>query len=136
MRSGCRRHFDFAGYVLGQHPHAFRPARGAAPEPRYAPTSGSAIVTVGRSGRGHAPDPANPAGLADRPAQDAELRMVWWPGPRSDPLSIGAPAGVEVHASCTIAIAISRMRPRLVQADHDRMGARTGRGASVYSNSR
>jgi Glycosyltransferase family 28 C-terminal domain len=96
MRDWTPRHFDFAGYVLGEHPDAF----GQRPDLRrslaYHPDERVCVVTVGGSGVG--------AHLIRRILQSwpiaraklPELRMIVVAGPRIDPGSLHAPDGVEV----------------------------------------
>jgi pimeloyl-ACP methyl ester carboxylesterase/predicted glycosyltransferase len=98
MREWVPRHFDFAGYVIGEHPHQF----GSRPQLRqafgYSTDEKVCIVTVGGSGVG--------AHLIKRivqawpiaKARIPELRMIVVAGPRIDPNSLNAPAGIEVAA--------------------------------------
>lgn len=98
MRDWVPKHFDFAGYIIGQHPKAF----GARDELRrrlgYQSGECVCIVTVGGSGVG--------AHLIRRILQSfplarsvlPELRMILVAGPRIDPRSLDVPDGVEVHA--------------------------------------
>ncbi|MBR0936075.1 alpha/beta hydrolase [Bradyrhizobium jicamae] len=98
MREWVPRHFDFAGYVMGEHPTFF----GDRPQLRqalgYAPDEKVCIVTVGGSGVGsHLIKrilQAWPAAKAKIP----ELRMIVVAGPRIEPKSLNAPDGVEVAA--------------------------------------
>ena len=98
MREWVPRHFDFAGYVMGEHPQNF----GSRPELRqalgYSAHEKICIVTVGGSGVGsHLIKrilQAWPAAKAKIP----ELRMIVVAGPRIDPKSLNAPAGVELAA--------------------------------------
>jgi pimeloyl-ACP methyl ester carboxylesterase/predicted glycosyltransferase len=98
MRDWIPKHFDFADYIIGEHPHTF----GSRAELRYRLGYRSderiCIVAVGGSGVG--------AHLIRRILQSwplvhaklPELRMIVVAGPRIDPASLGAPAGVEVRA--------------------------------------
>ena len=67
MRDWVPGHFDFAGYIIGEHPQAF----GSRAELRrtlgYRPDERVCIVTVGGSGVGAHLHPAHPAELADWP---------------------------------------------------------------------
>ena len=98
MRDWVPKHFDFAGYVIGEHPATF----GSRAELRqglgYRPDERVCVVTVGGSGVG--------AHLIKRILQSypmaraklPDLRMILVAGPRIDPRSLDAPAGVEVRA--------------------------------------
>ena len=98
MRDWIPKHFDFSGYVLGQHPDAFGPRAELRQSLGYRPDERVCVVTVGGSGVGtHLIKrilQAWPLAHARMP----ELRMVLVAGPRIDPRALGAPAGVEVHA--------------------------------------
>ena len=52
MRDWVPRHFDFAGYIIGEHPEGLRQPRGVAREPRLSADERVCIVTVGGSGVG------------------------------------------------------------------------------------
>jgi predicted glycosyltransferase len=98
MRDWVPRHFDFAGYIIGEHPQAF----GSRAELRrtlgYRGDERVCIVTVGGSAVG--------AHLIRRILQSyplakaklPELRMIVVAGPRIDPNALGAPPGVDVQA--------------------------------------
>jgi pimeloyl-ACP methyl ester carboxylesterase/predicted glycosyltransferase len=98
MREWVPRHFDFAGYVIGEHPHRFGSRQQLRQTLGYSAEEKVCIVTVGGSSVG--------AHLIKRILQAwptakttiPELRMVVVAGPRIDPLSLNAPAGVEVAA--------------------------------------
>lgn len=98
MREWVPKHFDFAGYIMGEHPQAF----GARGELRlalgYRPDERVCIVTVGGSGIGtHLIERilrSYPLARAKLP----ELRMIVVAGPRIDPRALSAPAGVELRA--------------------------------------
>jgi pimeloyl-ACP methyl ester carboxylesterase/predicted glycosyltransferase len=98
MRDWIPRHFDFSGYILGEHPSAFGPRAELRRRLGYRDDERVCIVTVGGSGVGshlikrilH----AWPIARARLP----ELRMVLVAGPRIDPRSLDVPAGVEVRA--------------------------------------
>jgi pimeloyl-ACP methyl ester carboxylesterase/predicted glycosyltransferase len=99
MRDWVPRHFDFSGYVLGQHPQEFGPREELRRRLGYRPDERVCIVTVGGSGVGtHLIRRILQAWPIAR-TRLPELRMVLVAGPRIDPGSLGAiPAGVEVHA--------------------------------------
>jgi pimeloyl-ACP methyl ester carboxylesterase/predicted glycosyltransferase len=98
MRDWVPRHFDFAGYILGEHPQAFGSRADLRERLGYRPDQRVCIVTVGGSAVG--------AHLIRRILQSypmararlPELRMIVVAGPRIDPASLNAPEGVEVHA--------------------------------------
>jgi pimeloyl-ACP methyl ester carboxylesterase/predicted glycosyltransferase len=97
MRDWVPRHFEFAGYIVGQHPVAFGSRADLRERLGYRPGERVCIVTVGGSGVG--------AHLIRRILQShpmvrarmPELRMVVVAGPRIDPESLRAPPGVEVR---------------------------------------
>ena len=98
MRDWVPRHFDFAGYVIGEHPQMFGPRADLRQSLGYRPDERVCIVTVGGSGVG--------AHLIKRILQSwpmaraklPELRMILVAGPRIDPRTLDVPASVEVHA--------------------------------------
>jgi predicted glycosyltransferase len=98
MREWVPKHFDFAGYIIGEHPQAFGSRDDLRRSLGYRPGECVCIVTVGGSGVG--------AHLIRRILQSfplvrsriPELRMILVAGPRIDPGSLDAPPGVEVHA--------------------------------------
>jgi pimeloyl-ACP methyl ester carboxylesterase/predicted glycosyltransferase len=98
MRDWVPKHFDFAGYIIGEHPQTFGSRDELRQRLGYRPNERVCIVTVGGSGVG--------AHLIKRVLQSwpmvhaklPELRMVVVAGPRIDPRSLNAPAGVEVRA--------------------------------------
>jgi pimeloyl-ACP methyl ester carboxylesterase/predicted glycosyltransferase len=99
MRDWVPKHFDFSGYVLGQHPQAFGPRAELRQQLGYHPDERICIVTVGGSGVGtHLIRRILLAWPLAR-ARMPELRMVLVAGPRIDPQSLGnMPAGVDVRA--------------------------------------
>lgn len=99
MRDWVPRHFDFSGYVLGQHPQAFGPRAELRQELGYRSDERICIVTVGGSGVGtHLIRRILQAWPLAR-ARLPELRMVLVAGPRIDLQSLGVmPAGVELRA--------------------------------------
>ena len=98
MRDWVPRHFDFSGYIIGEHPEAFGPREELRRRLGYRPDERVCIVTVGGSGVG--------THLIRRILRSyplvreklPELRMVVVAGPRIDPRSLGAPEGVELRA--------------------------------------
>ena len=98
MREWVPKHFQFAGYIIGQHPQSFGSRADLREQLGYRPGQRVCIVTVGGSGVGtHLIKrilQAYPLARAKLP----ELRMVVVAGPRIDPASLQAPAGVEVLA--------------------------------------
>lgn len=98
MHDWVPKHFDFAGYVIGAHPQTFGPRAELRQRLGYRHDERVCIVTVGGSGVG--------THLIQRILQSypiarvrlPELRMIVVAGPRIDPASLNAPAGVEVRA--------------------------------------
>ena len=98
MRDWIPRHFDFAGYVIGEHPDAFGDRAVLRETLRYQPGERVCIVTVGGSGVGA---PLIRRILDSYPmvrARIPELRMVVVAGPRIDPQALPEIAGVDVRA--------------------------------------
>ena len=98
MRDWVPRHFDFSGYVIGEHPSEFGNRQALREQFGYREDEKVCIVTVGGSGVG-APLirrilQAYPIAKAAHP----DLRMIVVTGPRIDPASLAAPEGVEVRA--------------------------------------
>ncbi len=98
MRDWIPKHFDFAGYVIGEHPMAFGDRDELRQSLGYRPGERVCIVTVGGSGVGthliRRILQSYPMVRAKMPG----LRMIVVAGPRIDPRSLDAPAGVEVRA--------------------------------------
>ena len=98
MRDWIPKHFDFAGYVIGEHPQGFGSRDSLREKLGYRADERICIVTVGGSGIG--------AHLIRRilqaypivKAKLSDLRMIVVAGPRIDPASLAAPRGVEVRA--------------------------------------
>jgi len=97
MRNWVPRHFDFAGYIIGEHPEAFGSRAELRRSLGYRPDERVCIVTVGGSGVGahliRRILQSHPMARARLP----ELRMIVVAGPRIDPQSLDAPADVEVR---------------------------------------
>ncbi len=98
MRDWVPKHFEFSGYIIGEHPQTFASRDELRQELGYRPDERVCIVTVGGSGIG--------ASLIKRilqsyplaRAQLPELRMIVVAGPRIDARSLDVPMGVEVRA--------------------------------------
>ena len=98
MREWIPKHYEFSGYILGEHPAAFGTRETLRERLGYAPGERVCIVTVGGSGVGA---PLIRRILAAVPLvreRLPELRVVVVAGPRIDPASLAAPAGVELRA--------------------------------------
>jgi pimeloyl-ACP methyl ester carboxylesterase/predicted glycosyltransferase len=98
MRDWVPQHYDFAGYVIGEHPSTFGARESLRETFGYRHDEKVCIVTVGGSGVG-APLirrilQAYPIAKAAHP----DLRMIVVTGPRIDPASLDAPDGVELRA--------------------------------------
>jgi predicted glycosyltransferase len=101
MRDWIPKHFDFAGYVMGEHPQTFGSREDLRSQLGYAPGEKVCIVAVGGSGVGahlirrilH----SYPIAKAKLP----ELRMIVVAGPRIEPATLDGPAGVDVRAFVT-----------------------------------
>jgi pimeloyl-ACP methyl ester carboxylesterase/predicted glycosyltransferase len=98
MRDWVPRHFDFAGYIIGEHPHAFGSRKELRERLGYRPDERVCIVTVGGSGVGTHLIKRILQSYPMARARLPELRMVVVAGPRIDPASLNTPAGVEVRA--------------------------------------
>ena len=92
------RHFDFSGYILGEHPQRWGHRADLRRQLGYRPDEKVCIVTVGGSGVGQ---PLISRILQSYPIvrrRLPELRLVVVTGPRIDPRALTAPAGVELLA--------------------------------------
>jgi pimeloyl-ACP methyl ester carboxylesterase/predicted glycosyltransferase len=98
MREWIPKHYEFSGYILGEHPRSFGSREMLRTQLGYGPGERVCVVTVGGSSVG--------APLIRRILQAVplareklpQLRVVVVAGPRIDPASLNAPAGVEVRA--------------------------------------
>ncbi len=98
MRDWVPRHFEFPGYIIGEHPRDFGSREELRERLGYRPRERVCIVTAGGSGVG--------ASLIRRilesyplaRARLPELRMILVVGPRIDPRSLSVPHGVEARA--------------------------------------
>jgi pimeloyl-ACP methyl ester carboxylesterase/predicted glycosyltransferase len=98
MREWIPAHFEFSGYILGEHPSAFGSRESLRERLGYRAGERVCIVTVGGSAVGA---PLIRRILRSVPFVTARvpgLRVVVVAGPRIDPQSLAVPAGVEVRA--------------------------------------
>ncbi len=97
MRDWVPKHFDFCGYILGQHPNGFGERAELREKFGYQDGEKVCVVTVGGSGVGgnliRRILEAYPMAKAAIP----ELRMIVVTGPRLDPAAFKFPEGVEVR---------------------------------------
>ncbi len=98
MADWIPRHFDFSGYIMGEHPEAWGSRAELRQRLGYRPDERICIVTVGGSSVGL---PLIRRILQSYPIVRRglpELRMIVVTGPRIDPRSLIVPSGVEVRA--------------------------------------
>jgi pimeloyl-ACP methyl ester carboxylesterase/predicted glycosyltransferase len=98
MRDWVPEHFDFAGYILAEHPRVFGERAALREQLSYRPDERVCIATVGGSGVGVHLMRRIAQSYALVRAELPDLRMILVAGPRIDPASLGAPPGVEVRA--------------------------------------
>jgi pimeloyl-ACP methyl ester carboxylesterase/predicted glycosyltransferase len=101
MRDWTPKHFEFAGYIIGEHPETFGSRAQLREQLGYRPGERVCVVTVGGSGVGTHLIRRVLQSYPIARARIPELRMILVAGPRIDPASLNAPAGVEVHAFVT-----------------------------------
>jgi predicted glycosyltransferase len=98
MREWIPKHFDFSGYVIGEHPSAFGPREELRGRLGYRPDEVRCIVAVGGSGVGTSLIRRILAAYPIAKGHIPNLVMTIVTGPRIDPASFAAPAGVEMCA--------------------------------------
>ncbi len=98
MRDWIPQHFDFSGYVIGEHPGTFGEQAELRARLGYKPDEKVCLVTVGGSGVGGALIRRIVAAYPAAKRHIPELRMVVVTGPRLDPAQFKLPAGVEARA--------------------------------------
>jgi predicted glycosyltransferase len=98
MRDWVPRHFDFAGYILGEHPDTFGSRAELRHRLGYRSDERVCIVTVGGSGVGEALLRKVMAAHPEAKRSVPELRMIVVAGPRIDPSSLPQTEGLEVRA--------------------------------------
>lgn len=98
MRDWVPRHFDFAGYVIGEHPSRFGDRMQLRERLGYRPDQRVCVVTVGGSAVGSHLIRRILRSYPLARAEIPELHMILVAGPRIDPRSLDAPPGVEVRA--------------------------------------
>ena len=98
MRDWIPKHFEFSDYIIGRHPGTFGSRDDLRAEFGYDDGRKTCIVAVGGSGVG-ASLIRRILGAYDLAREKIpELRMIVVTGPRLDPASFEAPAGVEMRA--------------------------------------
>jgi pimeloyl-ACP methyl ester carboxylesterase/predicted glycosyltransferase len=98
MREWIPRHFDFSGYIMGEHPQTWGSREALRERLGYGSNERVCIVTVGGSSVGL---PLIRRILQSYPIVKRklpDLRMIVVTGPRIDPRSLIMPLGVEVRA--------------------------------------
>ena len=98
MRDWVPKHFDYAGYIIGEHPLTFGVRSDLRQSLGYRPDERVCIVTVGGSSVGVHLIRRILKSYSIAQPKLPELRMIVVAGPRIDPHSLNAPAGVEVRA--------------------------------------
>jgi len=91
-------HFDFSGYVTGFRGSDVRDREALRSELGYRPDDNVCVVTVGGSGVGSGLLRRLIEAYPEAKQRVPGLRMLVVAGPRIQPESLSAPAGVEVHA--------------------------------------
>lgn len=96
MRDWIPKHFDFSGYVIGQHPASFGPREELRRQLGYKNGEVVCMVAVGGSGVGAALIRRILAAYPIAKRRVPALTMTVVAGPRIDPASIATPNGVRV----------------------------------------
>ncbi len=97
MRDWVPRHFDFCGYVLGEHPESFGGRDELRARLGYQDGEKVCLVTVGGSGVGGTLIRRILAAYPIAKRRLPDLRMIVVTGPRLDPAGFDLPAGVEAR---------------------------------------
>lgn len=98
MRDWIPNHYEFADYIIGQHPSEFGPRDDLRTEFGYDDGRLTCIVSVGGSGVGISLIRRILAAYPIAKARIPELRMIVVTGPRLDPAMFDVPVGVEMKA--------------------------------------
>lgn len=98
MQDWIPKHFNFCGYILGQHPENFGTKEELRNRLGYQEDEKICVVTVGGSGVGTALIRKILLAYPIAKEKIPELRMVLVTGPRLNPIEFNLPAGVEAHA--------------------------------------
>jgi pimeloyl-ACP methyl ester carboxylesterase len=98
MRDWIPKHFDFSGYIIGEHPQGFGPRQQLREELGYRDGEKVCIVTVGGSGVGASLIRRILQAYPGAQSRIPGLRMIVVAGPRIPPESLMVPVGVDVRA--------------------------------------
>ncbi len=98
MRDWIPKHFDFSGYIIGEHPSTFGPRADLRRQLGYQEGERVAIVTVGGSGVGAHLIRRILQGVPMARAKVQGLRVIVVAGPRINPEAINVPEGVELRS--------------------------------------
>jgi len=98
IREWTRDHYDFPGYVTGFDPAAFADREALRHELGYAPHERVCVVTVGGSGVGEHLLRRVIDAFPEASRRVDGLRMIVVAGPRIDPVTLPAHAGLELRA--------------------------------------
>ncbi len=98
MRDWIPKHFDFSGYIIGEHPSTFGPRAELRRQLGYRDGERVAIVTVGGSGVGAHLIRRILQSIPMARANVPDLRVIVVAGPRINPQEIALPEGVELRS--------------------------------------